>query len=196
MYRFLETIRFEDGAFQLPELHQARLEQTFATFFPNHNPLKLLKCLPHLDLHGTYKFRFVYDQTGFQISYEPYKVKRIESISIVHSALDYPFKFSDRAAFAHLLQSVPSDEIIIVKNGRITDASYANLAFYDGNTWYTPREPLLHGVMRTHLLRKGLIQLRDIYPDDLHTFQKVSLINAMLNLGHVTFPTAQITSRP
>ena len=73
------------------------------------------------------------------------------------------------------------DDIIIVKDGLITDASYANLIFWDGENWFTPNTPLLKGVQREKLLKDGLIQEKEIKPSDLASYQKVALINAMLD---------------
>jgi 4-amino-4-deoxychorismate lyase len=44
------------------------------------------------------------------------------------------------------------DDIIIVRNGFVTDASYANLIFRKGDEWFTPATFLLAGTMRAFLL--------------------------------------------
>ena len=50
------------------------------------------------------------------------------------------------------------DDILIVKNGLLTDTSIANIALYDGNDWYTPLHPLLKGTKRAELLDKGVLK--------------------------------------
>jgi 4-amino-4-deoxychorismate lyase len=75
------------------------------------------------------------------------------------------------------------DDILIVKNGLITDTSYSNVAFFDGQLWFTPHQPLLPGTARARLLHEGCLQEAKITLTDLHRFEKCSLINAMLPLG-------------
>ena len=55
------------------------------------------------------------------------------------------------------------------------------------NGLYTPRQPLLKGVMRHYLLNKRTLQEIDLSPEDIAPanrlgITKVSLINAMLPL--------------
>ena len=54
------------------------------------------------------------------------------------------------------------DDILIVKNGLLTDTSIANIALYDGNDWYTPLHPLLKGTKRAELLDKGVLKEKEI----------------------------------
>ena len=51
---------------------------------------------------------------------------------------------------------------LIVKDGYLTDTSIANIALYDGYTWFTPAHPLLRGTKRAELLNKQLIVEKDI----------------------------------
>ena len=96
---------------------------------------------------------------------------------------DYSYKYHDRRVFERLMKNSEADDVIIAVNDMVTDASYANLAFWDGSQWWTPETPLLNGVKRQHLLDQGLIQKRTISTNDVRSFKKVSLINAMLDLG-------------
>ena len=76
-----------------------------------------------------------------------------------------------------------ADEVVIVKNGLLTDTSYSNIALFDGQRWVTPRHPLLQGTMRQSLLDTGQLVERDIRDDEGGRYEKVSLINAMMPLG-------------
>ena len=76
-----------------------------------------------------------------------------------------------------------SDEVLIVKDGLITDVSIGNVALHDGVEWFTPRKPLLAGTMRRRLLEEGRIKERDIRPTELRHYERLSIINAMLDLG-------------
>ena len=100
-------------------------------------------------------------------------------------SIDYSFKSLDRTRLNELLvQKGSSDDIIIVKNGLVTDTSFTNLAILSGNRWFTPpRHPLLAGTMRSFLLDKGIISKADITLHDLKNAQAVSLFNAMIEFG-------------
>nr|WP_241518404.1 aminotransferase class IV [Bacteroidetes bacterium endosymbiont of Geopemphigus sp.] len=96
--------------------------------------------------------------------------------------IEYRYKLTDRSAFEKLKpEDTEHTEIIIVKKGFVTDTSYANLAFFNGNEWHTPAQPLLKGVQREHLLKLGMIREREIREKDLKNYKTVRLINAMLD---------------
>ena len=71
--------------------------------------------------------------------------------------------------------------MLIIRNGLITDTSYANVALFDGANWYTPKVPLLPGTQRAYLLDKGVIIPREIKAVELSQYVLVKLFNAMLN---------------
>jgi 4-amino-4-deoxychorismate lyase len=85
-----------------------------------------------------------------------------------------------------------ADEVIIIKNGCVTDTSYTNICFFDGKEWLTPDTPLLQGTMRRYLLDKGVIREVRIRRKDIQYFKKVSLINAMMELGEIIIPIENI----
>ena len=45
-----------------------------------------------------------------------------------------------------------NDEIIIIKNGLVTDTSIANIAILYEGKWLTPKTPLLYGTTRSRYL--------------------------------------------
>ena len=85
-------------------------------------------------------------------------------------------------AFSYLKDAVNEDEIIIVQNGQITDTSYSNLVFFDGEKWITPTTYLLNGTMRQSLLQTKQIIEKPIQVEDLNRFESFKLINAMMDL--------------
>lgn len=92
-------------------------------------------------------------------------------------------KYADRSALARLLQRRDDcDEILIVRDGAITDTSYSNVAFFDGRKYVTPDTFLLNGTRRQYLLGTGVLTERRITPSDLGGFERVVLINAMLGI--------------
>ena len=189
MSQFSESIRFEDGQFHLLPFHQERVNRTFATFFPGQESLMLDAILPGFNEEGKYKFRVVYDHSTYFVEHAPYHPKDIRTVNIVEAnELDYSFKYADRTELNELLKQAKTDEIIIVKNGFITDTTYANIACFDGHDWWTPGRPLLNGTKRADLLNLGILKTRNIRPEELGSFQKVCIINAMLNLDEIILP--------
>jgi 4-amino-4-deoxychorismate lyase len=75
-----------------------------------------------------------------------------------------------------------ADEILIIKNGFVTDTSFSNIVFFDGIKWITPSTYLLNGTQRQQLLQQGAIIEEEIRPSDLKHFRFAKLINAMLDL--------------
>ena len=92
-------------------------------------------------------------------------------------------KYSDRSLINKLFDQRGScDEIIIIKNGKVTDCSIGNLIFRQGKKWYTPDSPLLLGTQREKLLQEGKIQERTIFQEDIVNFDEIKIINAMNTL--------------
>ncbi len=130
---------------------------------------------------GLFKCRVVYDMEVREIEFLPYVANRIETLKVVYDdTLEYEFKFTNRAKLDLLYQSKGSaDDILIVKDGRVTDTSYGNIVFFDGEAWITPNKPLLKGVYREKLLEEGLVYEQDVKVSDLGNYQKFSVINSM-----------------
>ena len=188
MSLFIETLRIVDGEIQLLLYHQKRLERTFFHFWPAVVPPRLEEVLIDRPMsQGIYKARVVYGEEGVkEVEYVPYVVRHIRWLQFVNdNTIDYTYKSTDRSHLSALAElKGEADEIIIVKNGLLTDTSYSNIALYDGNDWYTPRIPLLKGTMRQYLIDQGLIKEADIRPEDWYKYQQVALINAMMPLGN------------
>jgi 4-amino-4-deoxychorismate lyase len=107
--------------------------------------------------------------------------------------LDYHLKYADRSALNKLAElRGDCDEILIVKDGQITDTSFSNVVFTDGQQFVTPSSYLLPGTMRAALLQSGAITEAPIRTGDLQQFSHVTLINAMLPLH--AFPLIPISS--
>ena len=197
MYPLLESLCFKNGQYQLLPEHQARVNRAFAHLFPETSPLLLKDILP-LDLPNTQtiKVRLIYGKEGFQVDYHPYEVRKVRALRLVEgAAISYKHKYTDRSHIAQLFERrEAADDIIICKNGLITDSSYANLAFLQNGQWYTPNSPLLHGVKRQHLLKQKVITEQEISMDMLSEFEAVSLINAMLDLGEVQLSMSKVKS--
>ena len=80
---------------------------------------------------GLYKLRVVYGRVVVSVSLAPYKEPVSLSLKIVErNDIDYSFKYEDRSVFADLLQyKGDCDDILIVKDGLVTDTSYGNIVY-------------------------------------------------------------------
>lgn len=183
---FIETIRVEDGIFVRPEFHLQRMRQTVREAYGAAFNLDLADgSIPLQHRKGTEKCRIVYGRSLSEISFAPYVPREIRSLRLVAAddELDYHLKYADRSALARLLQRRDDcDEILIVRDGAITDTSYSNVAFFDGRKYVTPDTFLLNGTRRQYLLGTGVLTERRITPSDLGGFERVVLINAMLGI--------------
>ena len=63
---------------------------------------------------------------------------------------------------------------------------------FDGERWLTPKHPLLMGTKRASLLEKHVLKEADISVETLMNAQKVSLINAMIDLGEIEITTQMV----
>jgi 4-amino-4-deoxychorismate lyase len=185
MSLLFETIRLQDGVLQNIEYHNLRL---------NHSRKSLFKSLENIDLEqiiqipstcrkGVFKCKVKYGKKEVKsVDFEPYLPRIIKSLRLIEdNKISYDFKYINRGSLNELLTKRERyDEIIIVKNGFVTDTSYSNIIFFDGIQWLTPSTPLLRGTMRSFLLENNLISETEIKATDLKLFQKARLINAMI----------------
>lgn len=133
---------------------------------------------------GLYRCRVSYSEEIEKIEFFPYEFKHPKIIQLdEYKSFKYEFKYEDRSRFQNLISLYPNaDDVIITKNNLITDATYANLAFFDGTKWVTPKSYLLWGTKRQYLLDNQLLTEEEITVSDLKKFKKIALINAMRDL--------------
>lgn len=184
--KLLETIQIKDGKPINIDCHSARFNQARAELFGISASLDLSESIqvPTECLAGLYRCRLVYERDIEEISFSAYQFKPVQSLKIVEAPdVDYAYKWADRQVFKDLLQqNSDADEIIIAKNGSITDCTFANLAFWDGEKWFTPGTPLLKGTKRAKLLEDGKITEARIGVSDVKKYQKICLINSFREL--------------
>ena len=176
----LETIKCKDGTISHLAYHQQRCDKSRKELYGTTDSLDL-KSVIIPPKNGLYRCRIIYAKNIQSIEYIPYIEKEIHTLQIVASSLDYHLKYANRDTFTTLLHTHNNvDEILIEKNGYLTDTSIANIAFYDGEQWVTPAIPLLKGTMRQKLLDEGFLQTRNIKKEDLTHYTQVALTNAMI----------------
>lgn len=187
MSPFIETIKLLDGEAINLCFHQARFERTRRDIFGcNSHPLLKEKISPPLNLSsGIFKCRVLYDREKLEVEYHTHIKPEISSLKLITSNdIEYAYKSSDRSGLTELYrQKGDFDDILIIKNGRITDSYYANVVFWDGSQWFTPENPLLQGCMRASLIKSGSIKTEDIRVKDLSKFLSLRLINALNDLN-------------
>lgn len=179
--KYLETIRAVDGIVFNLEYHQNRYESVLKDI--GAKSIQDLKNVLNPPNNGIYRCRVVYDDKTIKASYHKYIKRKVSSLKLIYNDnIDYSKKYENREAIDNLfLQKNDCDDILIVKNSLITDTSIANIAFYDGKNWLTPKKPLLDGTTRKRLIDNGFLAEVDIRVKDINNFYKIALMNAMID---------------
>ena len=197
MCRFVESIQLKEGQFKHIELHQLRLQKAMADFYPNEKVINLAESLNQSSFshEGLFKCRVVYDSEIRQIEFIPYIRREIKSLRLIETDIESRFyKLENRSEFVAAFGLRGNcDDVLLVKNGLLTDTSYCNIALSDGENWYTPRIPLLYGVNRAKLIADGKLKEKDIKQTEFVNFQNISLFNAMIDFKDIILKTSIIS---
>ena len=185
MCLLLETIKTVEHKLINLEYHQQRVNRSIRDLFNKNARINLnekIKVPGHLG-KGLFKCRVIYNLEIKKVEFLPYKQPDITTLKLVTcNDLDYYYKFENRQAITELLKfKGQCDDILIVKNDLITDTSFCNIIFNDGNNWITPSEPLLKGTQREYMLEKGMVSEANIKVSDIYNFNSFKLINAMID---------------
>ena len=182
---FSEAIKVRDCIFHNLESHIARMNRTAMHHFGHGITLDLTEDMLPPELRtGLVKCRVVYGERVESVEFSPYAFRRIDSVAIVHDdTIEYMFKSTDRSRLDTLRREAGTDDIIIIKNGLVTDSSFANIVLENpSGALHTLSTPLLAGTKRERLLRDGIIMEREIREADLGAAAKIYIINAMIDL--------------
>lgn len=196
MCRLLESICLSEGEFRNLHYHEARITRSAKTLLRKPLTWKLQNVLAQMNFPktGLFKTRFVYDAEFLNVEFVPYQIKAIKSLKLIEADIEYDYKYENREVLNTLFQKRGNcDDIIMVRDGFITDTSYANLIFKKQNEWFTPATFLLEGTMRTFLLDQQKIGVAQIRPEDLNQFEACKLINAMLGIDGPEIPISVIS---
>lgn len=182
----IETIKMSGGKLHFMDYHNSRFNSTRLNLFKIKDPIDLVDeiQISEEQSRGIFKCRITYGEHINKIEFEPYIQKKISSLKlVVDNRIDYSFKYANRTHINELfLQKGECEDILIIKNGYVTDSSFANVVFWDGNQWITPSTPLLKGTARDRLIHEKRILEREIKVGDLHNFTKARLVNAMVSI--------------
>jgi 4-amino-4-deoxychorismate lyase len=177
----IETIKIESGHIHNIAWHNQRFNRSRAALWGIHDPINLQEHITPPPQQGVFRCRILYEREIDSIEYIPYQPKRFKTFQILQSNLDYNYKYADRTLLEKLkTEGFPYDEIIIEKDGLLTDTSIANIAFFDQNGWITPKKPLLRGTLREKLLNEGFLEEKKINRESLKHFSHFALMNAMI----------------
>lgn len=181
MIKYFETIKCDDYEVFHLDFHKKRIANTIGLninleeyIYPPSD--KLLKC------------KVVYDESGIiDINYAQYFKKEIQSFKIVYDdTIEYNKKYLNREDIERIVsQKDDCDEVIIIKGGRVTDTSIANIAVFLDDQWFTPKQPLLYGTTRARLIEEGRLKQIDIDLTMLQKATKIATLNAMIGFNEI-----------
>lgn len=183
MFPLVESIKVFDSKVYNLRWHQRRFERSYRNYYNKEPKLNISDTfsIPGAFSSGLVKARFCYNDSNFNWEFHDYNPKVRKTLKIIHdNQIEYDLKYTDRSQLKKLHKKRDGcDDILIVKNGYITDTYSANIVFYTGQEWITPATPLLAGTCRARLLNSGQIYEEKIKISDLPKFDKFHLINAM-----------------
>lgn len=179
--KYFETIKCEDFEVFNLDYHQKRVANTIGLNINLQeyiNPIseELLRC------------KLIYDENGVvDVLYFPYKKREIKSFKIIFdNEIEYSKKYLNRAKLDELYEKKDDcDEVIIIKDGIVTDTTIANIAIFYENSWITSKNCLLGGTTRARLLEEKKLLEKDITLDMLKNASKVALMNAMIGFDKI-----------
>lgn len=179
--KYFETIKCEDFEVYNLDYHNSRVAKTIGLNinlqeYINLISAELLRC------------KVIYDKSGvIDILYFPYKKREIKSFKIVvDDSVDYSKKYLNRERLDELfLKKEDCDEVIIVKDGIVTDTTISNIAIFYENIWITSKNCLLAGTTRARLIDEKKLYEKDITLDMLKSASKLALINAMIGFDEI-----------
>jgi 4-amino-4-deoxychorismate lyase len=184
---FLESIRIKNGVVYNLPYHLKRMNDTCRERFGEDAPTLSLD-IPEDMKQGVVKCRVLYSNKIESIEFIPYTLPSISTFSFVDISelnIDYHLKYACRDEINALKEGLnKSQDIIMVRDGYVTDSSFANLVFTDGKRYVTPKQTLLPGTMRASLIDVKFLEVKPIRAVDVsRLFTHFTIINAMLPFG-------------
>jgi len=191
MCLLIETLKINQGKILNLSYHNARFNKARIELFDIKKQTDLEEVINLKDLNSqdTYLCRVTYDTEIKKVEFEKYAPKLINTVKLIEvDNINYNYKYKDRLAFKYLEKEANADAVLIVKNGEITDFTFANVVFFTlNNEAFTPLNPLLNGTTRKRLLDENKVKQRVIKATDLNLFNRLKPINAMLDFKLTPF---------
>ena len=185
MSLFFETIRVIDAEIQNLHYHNARLNQTIQANFGIQSNIDLREHIHQLDPEKE-RCKVLYTDSIKEVQFFTLSPRKVQSLKVLHSDITYNFKNVDREEIDKLFNKREEyDDILIIKDGFVTDTSIANIAYHDGTHWITPKSPLLLGTMRASLIEKQLLLEKDVKIKDIKKATRFALMNALIGFQEI-----------
>lgn len=185
MYPLVEAVRIENRQLHHLDLHNRRINLARQAIYRSTDQVDIGSIVQLPDDLSTerYKCRLIFYPGKVEYSITPYHQREIRTLKVVaDNDIDYTFKSENRLKLDEdFAKREDCDDIIVVKNNKVTDSWAANIILFDGKEWITPDAPLLRGIQREYLLREGRLIEKEVTVNDLITFKKIKLINAMID---------------
>jgi len=182
---FFETIKIDKGrAFHL-DYHEQRIAKALSSV--GFNPYFSLQQIIQPPSNKLLRCKIIYDNSRYNIEYFEYQQRTVVKLKLLTcNAISYKHKYTNRESIDKLFTcKEEADDILIVKNGYVTDTSIANIAFFSNGVWITPNSPLLEGTTRARLIDEKFLHVRDISVKDVISAQGFALLNAMIGFHQV-----------
>jgi len=187
----IETIRIQTGRVRHIEYHNQRCNTSRKTLFGLKDKIDLRQYIDTAQaMSDETKCRITYDEKIKKVEYLTYSMKPIHSLALIEVGdLDYTHKYADRTKLEEIFdQKGDNDDILMTRNGLLTDTYYCNVSLLKEGKWYTPKSPLLQGTTRARLIKKGKIIPMDIHKDEMQEFSQLSIFNAMIPFKKLIIP--------
>jgi 4-amino-4-deoxychorismate lyase len=137
MSLLVETIKIENGNILNISFHSDRIFRSLYGIYGIRKvpDLENIIKVPEFADTGIYKCRVVYDDKTTKIEFLPYSIKPVRTLKLITDEnICYPYKYIARDKINGLFDMRGEcDDILIIKNGMVTDTSYSNVVFRDLN---------------------------------------------------------------
>jgi len=182
---FFETVKIQKGEIQNLSFHNKRLNLTIKQNFEIDAKIDLQEHVQQEDF-SLERCKVIYEKSIKKIQFFPLIPRKFQSFKVLETNITYNFKNVDREDIELLMSQKGScDDIIMIKEGLVTDTSIANIAIYDGVKWITPKKPLLKGTYRESLLKKQLLLEKDVKMKDIKNAVRFAIMNALVGFYEV-----------
>ncbi len=186
MSLFFETIKIENGDIQNLELHNNRLNRTILENFNITADIDLSQYITIASKNRTYRCKVLYTKEVEKVEFHPIVERVFQSFKLIETNIKYTYKSTDRKKIDLLFkQKENCHDIIMVKNGLLTDTSIANIAFFDGSVWITPKTPLFKGTYREYLLKHKLILEKNVRIKEVENYTGFAIMNAIVGFQRI-----------
>lgn len=197
MKPLLETFCLQDGTLLNPQYHTARIEWSLEEKFP----ISIFEAAIQKEanrigaISGKWRASVTYSAHGVEsvrlVQYHLPEICGLKFVTIKSNF--YQKKWADRSLLNQYKALLPQGvEPIFVLDNHLTDTTFTNILLERKGLLYTPSSPLLHGTKRCQLLEKGLIHATPLSTTEIVSYDRIHLINAMLDPGELTLPISSI----